>query len=82
MVIPGLIDLVEFFPASIAAIIRYFKAETTRGTWKNVAMDGTDWPSPAEALHSLESEVKYLNMSGSIVRTGTHIRHRICFSTS
>ncbi|OUZ99643.1 hypothetical protein BVC80_9061g76 [Macleaya cordata] len=54
----GLRDLVDFLPASLAAIISYFSAEITRGIWKPVAMNGTDWPSPAANLLSIESEVK------------------------
>ncbi|KAJ3684234.1 hypothetical protein LUZ61_013398 [Rhynchospora tenuis] len=68
--VTGLIDLVEFFPASIATIIRYFKAEITRGTWKSVPMNGTDWPSPGEALYSLELEVKEV-----LERVGVHIEN-------
>ncbi|KAJ3688468.1 hypothetical protein LUZ61_017632 [Rhynchospora tenuis] len=54
----GLRDLVDFLPASIAAIIRYFKAEITRGAWNSVPLNGIDWPSPAEALDSFHLEVK------------------------
>ncbi|KAJ4807429.1 Mediator of RNA polymerase II transcription subunit 33A [Rhynchospora pubera] len=68
--VTGLIDLVEFFPASIAAIIRYFKSEISRGTWKSVPMNGTDWPSPGEALYSLELEVKEV-----LERLGVHIEN-------
>ncbi|KAM1110892.1 hypothetical protein ACFX13_010309 [Malus domestica] len=54
----GLRDLVEFLPASLAAIISYFSAEVTRGIWKPVPMNGIDWPSPAVILQSVESEIK------------------------
>ncbi|XP_058737188.1 mediator of RNA polymerase II transcription subunit 33A-like isoform X2 [Vicia villosa] len=54
----GLRDLVDFLPASIAAIIDYFSSEVTRGVWKLVPMNGTDWPSPAAVLQSVESEIK------------------------
>ncbi|XP_040372606.1 mediator of RNA polymerase II transcription subunit 33A isoform X2 [Rosa chinensis] len=54
----GLRDLVEFLPASLATIISYFSAEVTRGIWKPVPMNGTDWPSPAAILKSVESEIK------------------------
>ncbi|KAJ3684239.1 hypothetical protein LUZ61_013403 [Rhynchospora tenuis] len=54
----GLRDLVEFFPASIAAIIRYFKAEITRGEWESVPLNGIDWPSPEDSLNSYGLEVK------------------------
>ncbi|KAJ9185518.1 hypothetical protein P3X46_005145 [Hevea brasiliensis] len=54
----GLRDLIDFLPASIGAIISYFTAEVTRGTWKPVPMNGTDWPSPAAVLSYVESEMK------------------------
>ncbi|OAY41668.1 hypothetical protein MANES_09G120300v8 [Manihot esculenta] len=54
----GLRDLIDFFPASIGAIISYFAAEITRGTWKPVPMNGTDWPSPAAVLPYIEAEMK------------------------
>ncbi|WCJ27895.1 Mediator of RNA polymerase II transcription subunit 33A [Euphorbia peplus] len=54
----GLRDLIDFLPASIGTIISYFTAEVTRGTWKPVPMNGTDWPSPAALLPSVESEMK------------------------
>ncbi|TKY65627.1 Mediator of RNA polymerase II transcription subunit 33A [Spatholobus suberectus] len=54
----GLRDLVDFLPASLAAIIDYFSSEVTRGVWKLVPMNGTDWPSPAALLQSIESEIK------------------------
>ncbi|XP_020521729.1 mediator of RNA polymerase II transcription subunit 33A isoform X2 [Amborella trichopoda] len=54
----GLRDLVDFLPASIGTIISYFSAEVSRGIWKPVAMNGTDWPSPAANLLSIEAEMK------------------------
>lgn len=54
----GLRDLVDFLPASLVAIISYFSAEVTRGIWKPVPMNGSDWPSPAAILQSVESEIK------------------------
>ncbi|CAJ1813668.1 unnamed protein product [Sphenostylis stenocarpa] len=54
----GLRDLVDFLPASLAAIIDYFSSEVTRGVWKLVPMNGTDWPSPAALLQSIELEIK------------------------
>lgn len=54
----GLRHLVDFLPASLAAIIDYFSSEVTRGVWKLVPMNGTDWPSPAAVLQSVESEIK------------------------
>lgn len=58
----------EFFPASIATIIRYLEAEISRGTWKSVSMNGIDWPSPAEALNSFVSGVKEV-----LEHVGVHI---------
>eukprot|EP00253_Pinus_taeda_P021926 PITA_21926 len=54
----GLRDLVEFLPASVATVVSYFSAEVTRGIWKPASMNGTDWPSPAANLLSVEAEVK------------------------
>ncbi|XP_047322944.1 mediator of RNA polymerase II transcription subunit 33A-like [Impatiens glandulifera] len=54
----GLRDIVDFLPASLAAIISYFSAEITRGIWKPVDMDGIDWPSPAGNLASIDAEIK------------------------
>lgn len=54
----GLRDLVDFLPASLAAIISYFSAEVTRGIWKPVPMNGIDWPNPAAILSLVESEMK------------------------
>ncbi|WOL04556.1 mediator of RNA polymerase II transcription subunit 33A-like [Canna indica] len=65
----GLRDLVDFLPASLAAIISYFSAEITRGIWKPVPMNGTDWPSPAPTLLSVESEVKEI-----LASVGVHIQ--------
>uniref|UniRef100_A0A7N0V9N6 Mediator of RNA polymerase II transcription subunit 33A n=2 Tax=Kalanchoe fedtschenkoi TaxID=63787 RepID=A0A7N0V9N6_KALFE len=56
----GLRDLIDFLPASLAAIISYFSAEVTRGLWKPVLMNGTDWPSPAANFSSVESELKQI----------------------
>lgn len=54
----GLRDLVDFLPASLAAIVSYFSAEVTRGIWRPVPMNGKDWPSPAAILPSVQSEIK------------------------
>ncbi|KAF5953411.1 hypothetical protein HYC85_006267 [Camellia sinensis] len=54
----GLRDLIDFLPASLGAIISYFSAEVTRGIWKPVSMNGTDWPSPAANLITIESEIR------------------------
>ncbi|OEL13867.1 Mediator of RNA polymerase II transcription subunit 33A [Dichanthelium oligosanthes] len=55
--IAGLRDLADFLPASLAAIVSYFSAEITRGIWKPVMLNGTDWPSPAATLPVVESEI-------------------------
>lgn len=60
----------DFLPASIAAIIRYFKEEITRGTWKSVPLNGIDWPSPAEALDSFRLEIKE-----ALEHAGVHIEN-------
>lgn len=36
----------------------YFSAEVTRGVWKPAYMNGTDWPSPAANLSSVEENIK------------------------
>lgn len=59
-------DLVDFLPASLAAIVSYFSAEITRGIWKTVSMNGTEWPSPGTALHSIEAEVKDILASAGV----------------
>jgi hypothetical protein len=64
----GLRDLVDFLPASLAAIVSYFTAEVTRGVWKPVSMNGTDWPSPAANLQNVEAEIKEV-----LAATGVHV---------
>ncbi|KAF8387992.1 hypothetical protein HHK36_026658 [Tetracentron sinense] len=54
----GLKDLADFLPASLATIIIYFSAEVTRGVWKPAFMNGTDWPSPAANLSTVEEQIK------------------------
>ncbi|KAI3439446.1 uncharacterized protein J3R85_004877 [Psidium guajava] len=54
----GLKDLADFLPASMATIVSYFSAEVTRGIWKPVFMNGTDWPSPAANLLTVEQQIK------------------------
>ncbi|KAG1371452.1 mediator of RNA polymerase II transcription subunit 33A [Cocos nucifera] len=66
MGISGLRDLVDFLPASLATIISYFSAEITRGIWKPVPMNGTDWPSPGATLLSVESEIKEILASAGV----------------
>lgn len=56
----------DFLPASIAAIVSYFLAEITRGIWKMVPMNGTEWPSPGASLHSIEAEIKEILASAGI----------------
>ncbi|CAK9161891.1 unnamed protein product [Ilex paraguariensis] len=54
----GLKDLADFLPASLATIVSYFSAEVTRGVWKPVFMNGTDWPSPAANQSNVEEQIK------------------------
>ncbi|MED6155368.1 Mediator of RNA polymerase II transcription subunit 33A [Stylosanthes scabra] len=64
----GLKDLADFLPASLASIVSYFSAEVTRGVWKPVFMNGTDWPSPAANLQSVEEAIKKI-----VAATGVHV---------
>ncbi|KAJ1695238.1 hypothetical protein LUZ63_011936 [Rhynchospora breviuscula] len=66
----GLKGLVDFLPVSVAAIISYFMAEITRGTWKSVPLNGIDWPTPAEALNSFHLEVKEV-----LERVSVHVQN-------
>ncbi|KAF2287843.1 hypothetical protein GH714_002939 [Hevea brasiliensis] len=54
----GLKDLADFLPASLGTIVSYFSAEVSRGVWKPVYMNGTDWPSPAANLSNVEEKIK------------------------
>ncbi|XP_021607457.1 mediator of RNA polymerase II transcription subunit 33A isoform X3 [Manihot esculenta] len=54
----GLKDLADFLPASLATIVSYFSAEVSRGIWRPVYMNGTDWPSPAANLSNVEEKIK------------------------
>lgn len=56
--ITGLKDLADYLPASLATIVSYLSAEVTRGVWKPVFMNGTDWPSPAANLLYVEEHIK------------------------
>lgn len=56
--ISGLKDLADSLPASLATIASYFSAEVTRGLWKPAFMNGTDWPSPAANLATVEQQIK------------------------
>ncbi|GMH25966.1 hypothetical protein Nepgr_027809 [Nepenthes gracilis] len=56
----GLKDLADFLPASLASILSYFSAEVARGIWKPASMNGTDWPSPAANLSTVEQQIKKL----------------------
>ncbi|MED6132380.1 hypothetical protein PIB30_018403 [Stylosanthes scabra] len=64
----GLKDLADFLPASLASIVSYFSAEVSRGVWKPVFMNGTDWPSPAANLQSVEEAIKKI-----VAATGVHV---------
>ncbi|CAL4899961.1 unnamed protein product [Urochloa decumbens] len=64
--ITGLRDLANFLPASLAAIVSYFSAEITRGIWKPVMLNGTDWPSPAATLPVVESEINEILASAGV----------------
>lgn len=68
----GLRDLVDFLPASLAAIVSYFSAEITRGIWKPVPMNGTDWPSPAANILSVASEIKDILESAGVHNPDYH----------
>ncbi|KAK1264927.1 Mediator of RNA polymerase II transcription subunit 33A [Acorus gramineus] len=70
--ITGLRDLIDYLPASLATIISYFSAEITRGIWKPVLMNGTDWPSPAAYLPSIESEMKEILASVGVDAPNCH----------
>ncbi|XP_034908175.1 mediator of RNA polymerase II transcription subunit 33B isoform X2 [Populus alba] len=48
----------ELATASLATIVSYLSAEVTRGIWKPASMNGTDWPSPAVNLSSVEQQIK------------------------
>lgn len=54
----GLKDLADLLPATLATIVSYFSAEVTRGVWKPAFMNGTDWPSPAAYLSTVEQQIK------------------------
>ncbi|CAK7343448.1 unnamed protein product [Dovyalis caffra] len=62
----GLRDLIDFLPASLGTIVSYFAAEVIRGIWKPVPMNGTDWPSPAAILSSIDSEIKEILAAAGI----------------
>ncbi|XP_073030533.1 mediator of RNA polymerase II transcription subunit 33A-like isoform X1 [Primulina eburnea] len=54
----GLKDLADYLPATLATIVSYLSAEVTRGVWKSVFMNGTDWPSPAANFSNVEEQIK------------------------
>ncbi|KAL8151423.1 hypothetical protein V2J09_021231 [Rumex salicifolius] len=56
----GLKDLADFLPASLASILSFLAAEVSRGVWKPASMNGTDWPSPAANLSTVEQQLKKL----------------------
>lgn len=41
-------------------MVSYFSSEVTRGLWKPVSMNGTDWPSPAANLASVEQQIELI----------------------
>ncbi|KAF8394464.1 hypothetical protein HHK36_020672 [Tetracentron sinense] len=63
----GLKDLADFLPASLPTIISYFSAEVTRGVWKPAFMNGTDWPSPAANLSTVEEQIKKILAATGVV---------------
>ena len=76
---PGLRDLVDYLPGSIASIVSFCSAETTRGLWKFASMNGQDWPSPAANLLSVQGEVKEI-----LAAVGVHMPNptgKFCDST-
>ncbi|KAF5452447.1 hypothetical protein F2P56_027443 [Juglans regia] len=54
----GLRILCDCLPASLASITSYLSAEVTRGVWKSVSMNGTDWPSPDANLSNFVEGMK------------------------
>ncbi|TYG44983.1 hypothetical protein ES288_D11G138700v1 [Gossypium darwinii] len=64
----GLKDLADLLPATLATIVSYLSAEVTRGIWKPVFMNGTDWPSPSANLFMVEQQIKKI-----IAATGVDI---------
>lgn len=64
----GLKDLVDYLPATLATMVSYYSAEVTRGIWKPAFMNGTDWPSPAANLSSVEQQIKKI-----IAETGVDV---------
>ncbi|GMH21869.1 hypothetical protein Nepgr_023712 [Nepenthes gracilis] len=62
----GLKDLADFLPVSLATIVSYFSVEVTRGVWKPVLMNGTDWLSPAANLFSVGKQIKRIIAATSV----------------
>lgn len=56
----GLKTLADFLPATLGTMVSYFSSEVTRGLWKPVSMNGTDWPSPAANLASVEQQIELI----------------------
>ncbi|KAL5995856.1 hypothetical protein ACLOJK_025928 [Asimina triloba] len=63
----GLKDFADFLPASLATIVSYFSAEVTRGIWKPAFMNGTDWPSPAANLSTVEEHIKKILAATGVI---------------
>ena len=79
----GLKDLADFLPASLATIVSYFSAEVTRGIWKPASMNGTDWPSPAVNLSSVEQQIKKILAATGVdvpsLSVGNSLSYRLLF---
>ncbi|KAM7257199.1 hypothetical protein ACFE04_012940 [Oxalis oulophora] len=64
----GLKVLADFLPATLATIVSYFAAESSRGVWKEASMNGSDWPNPGDNLSTVEKQIKkILDATGVIV---------------
>ena len=80
--ISGLKDLADFLPATLATIVSYFSAEVTRGIWKPVFMNGTDWPSPSANLSIVEQQIKKIIAATGVdvpsLAVGIILYHYVC----
>ncbi|KAJ3676639.1 hypothetical protein LUZ60_004051 [Juncus effusus] len=70
--ITGLRDLVDLLPASLAVIVSYFSAEITRGIWKPVSLNGSDWPSPSQNLLTIDNQIKSILSQAGIQIPNTY----------
>ncbi|CAH9132697.1 unnamed protein product [Cuscuta epithymum] len=73
----GIKDLADFLPASLATVVTYLTAEVTRGLWKPASMNGTDWPSPAANLASVE-----LHAKKTLAAIGVHVPNLVVGGSS